>query len=65
MKSQKPHSRFLKVKCNDCDSEQVVFNKTTMKVNCAVCGTTLAQPTGGKAEIKGSVIGALDNAQEK
>ncbi len=57
----KKHSKFFKVKCNDCDSEQVIFNKTNQLVNCPVCGSTLAVNTGGKAEIKGKIIGVLDN----
>jgi small subunit ribosomal protein S27e len=63
--TEKVHSKFLKVKCNDCDSEQIIFNKTNMKINCPVCGTTLAVPKGGSADIKATVVGALSNAQEK
>lgn len=36
-----PKSKFLKVKCEDCGSEQTVFNKPAMEVNCLVCGKTL------------------------
>ena len=56
------HSKFLRVKCNDCDSEQVIFNKSNLQINCPVCGSTLAVQTGGKAQIKGKIVGVLDNA---
>lgn len=63
--SEKKHSTFLKVKCEDCDSEQTVFNKSNLQINCSVCGSTLVNPTGGTAEVKGKVVGALENAPEK
>ncbi len=54
-------SKFLKVKCPDCGNEQSIYNKAHVPVTCLVCGTILARPTGGKAEIKGQVIGVLDH----
>ncbi len=42
---------FYNVRCGDCENEQIVFGKASTEVACAVCGTTLARPTGGKAEI--------------
>ena len=56
----RPRSKFLKVKCPDCGNEQIIYNKVNNQVTCLVCGTILAKPTGGKAEIKGQVIGVLD-----
>jgi small subunit ribosomal protein S27e len=44
-------SKFIKVKCPDCENEQVVFDKASTKVDCVVCGKVLAEPTGGKATI--------------
>jgi small subunit ribosomal protein S27e len=55
-----PDGRFITVKCEDCGNQQTVFEKATSVVNCLVCGTTLAKPSGGKAEIKGEVIGVLE-----
>lgn len=52
--------RFLTVKCNDCSNTQTVFSKASTLVNCLVCGTTLAIPTGGKVEIKGEVVGVVE-----
>ncbi|ESS08996.1 MAG: SSU ribosomal protein S27E [uncultured archaeon A07HN63] len=51
---------FVTVKCNDCENEQSVFEKTATVVNCAVCGTTLATPTGGKAEIDHEVLETVE-----
>jgi small subunit ribosomal protein S27e len=51
----KTMSHFLKVKCPDCQSEQVTFNRATVKVHCQVCGATLSEPTGGVAAIKGEI----------
>jgi len=36
---------YIRVKCSDCENEQIVFGKAASVVNCAVCGTTLATPT--------------------
>jgi len=52
-------SKFLRVKCNDCPNEQIVFDHASSRVNCNVCGGTLAEPRGGKAEIKGEIIEVL------
>ncbi|MFX1319601.1 MAG: 30S ribosomal protein S27e [Promethearchaeota archaeon] len=54
-----PRSRFLLVKCKECDNEQTVFGRATQKVVCNVCGKPLTQPTGGKAQILGEVIQEL------
>ncbi|MFW9935500.1 MAG: 30S ribosomal protein S27e [Candidatus Thorarchaeota archaeon] len=54
-----PRSRFLLVKCKECDHEQTVFGRATQKVVCDVCGKPLTKPTGGKAQIIGEVIQEL------
>jgi len=51
---------FLTVVCPDCENEQVAFQKASTAVNCAVCGTTLATPTGGKADINGEVTDVVE-----
>ena len=55
----RPSSRFLRVKCTNCESEQVVFSHVTREVKCRTCGEVLAKPTGGKCEIRGSVMAVL------
>jgi len=56
----KPRSRFLKVKCPDCGNEQIVFDHATTVVHCNICGATLAEPSGGKAKIKGDIVAVLE-----
>lgn len=55
-----PTSQFIKVKCPDCSSEQVTFDRATVRVNCQVCGATLVEPTGGLASLKGEVVDRLE-----
>ena len=55
-----PESKFLKVKCPDCQSEQVTFNRATVKVHCQACGATLLEPTGGVADIKDAKAEVLE-----
>lgn len=53
-------SKFLKVKCNKCRNEQIIFSRSASEVKCLVCGKVLAVPTGGKADIKVKAIEVLD-----
>jgi small subunit ribosomal protein S27e len=55
-----PKSRFLKVKCTDCENEQIIFGSASTPVSCLVCGRTLAEPTGGKALIKTQIVEVLE-----
>ena len=50
---------FIKVKCSKCKNEQIIFEKASSVVKCLVCDSVLAQPTGGKAELKSKVIETL------
>jgi small subunit ribosomal protein S27e len=54
--SRKNRSRFVKVKCPDCENEQVVFEKASSVVSCVVCSKVLATPTGGKATLQTDII---------
>ncbi|AUV80960.1 30S ribosomal protein S27e [Salinigranum rubrum] len=51
---------YYRVKCTDCENEQIVFGKASTAVNCAVCGTTLATPTGGKAQIDHEIVETVE-----
>jgi len=51
---------FFSVECPDCENEQVVFGKASSEVACAVCGHTLARPTGGKAAFEGEVLETVE-----
>ena len=44
-------SKFLRIKCEDCGNEQVVFNHPAMVVRCLVCGKTVLEPKGGKGHL--------------
>ncbi len=54
-----PRSRFLKVKCLDCGNEQIIFGCASTIVKCEVCGRILAEPRGGKANIKTKILQVL------
>jgi small subunit ribosomal protein S27e len=56
----KTNSKFLKVVCSKCNNEQIIFNKASSNVKCLVCGSELAEATGGKAKIKSKVIQVFD-----
>ena len=45
-------SKFLRVKCEKCKNEQVIFSRPTSVVKCLVCGEVLAEPSGSKANLK-------------
>lgn len=57
---KKTQSKFIKVRCRDCENEQVLFNKASVAVSCHICGSKLAIPTGGKAKIKGEVLELIE-----
>ncbi len=56
----RPRSSFIRIKCSKCGNEQIVFGSAVNKVNCNVCGTELAEPSSGKAKIKGEIVGVLE-----
>jgi len=55
-----PKSRFIKVRCNDCENEQVLFDRATTPVSCHICGSKLAIPAGGRAQIKGKILEVIE-----
>ncbi|MEM0380491.1 MAG: 30S ribosomal protein S27e [Desulfurococcaceae archaeon] len=46
-----PKSKFLKLQCKICGSDNIVFSHATFPARCKICGTILVKPTGGKAII--------------
>jgi small subunit ribosomal protein S27e len=57
---KEPTSKFIKVRCNKCKNEQIIFGKASTKIDCLVCNTPIAEPEGGKAKIKAKVLEVLD-----
>jgi len=55
-----PNSKFIKVRCKDCENEQVLFNKSSSVVSCHICGSKLALPKGGKAEVRGEILDTIE-----
>jgi len=51
---------FYRVTCPDCENEQIVFGKAATPVDCAVCGHTLARPSGGNAAIQGEIVETVE-----
>jgi small subunit ribosomal protein S27e len=51
--------RFIKVRCQACKNEQIIFEGATTKVKCLICGAVIAEPKGGKAELKAKLIETL------
>jgi len=57
---EKRKSTFLMVRCAECGNEQLVFSHASTAVKCQVCSNTLSSPRGGKAEVKATVLGAVE-----
>ena len=57
-----PNSRssFLSVQCEKCGNERIIFSTSTLKIKCKNCDTLIAENTGGKAIIHGTVIKRVD-----
>ena len=49
-------NKFIRLKCKECNNEQVTYSKGSSKVICNICGSELASPTGGLISISGEKI---------
>jgi len=47
---------FVKVKCEKCNNEQVVFASASSEVKCLICDEVLVKPTGGNAKVVAEVV---------
>ncbi len=45
--------QFIRVSCNDCGSETIMYSHASSMIPCETCGATLAKPAGGKALLTG------------
>jgi small subunit ribosomal protein S27e len=59
MKSFETKSKFIKVRCEKCKNEQIIFNKAATIVKCLVCGEILAEPKASIAKIKAGILEVL------
>tara|TARA_Y100000310_G_C20610122_1_gene777566 strand:+ start:572 stop:748 length:177 start_codon:yes stop_codon:yes gene_type:complete len=57
---KEPTSKFIKIKCEKCKNEQIIFDKASTKITCLVCNEVLATPSGGKTKINAQVLEVLD-----
>jgi small subunit ribosomal protein S27e len=53
-------SKFYRVKCPDCEHEQIIFEKASTVVDCVVCGHVLSESQGGKANVKAEILAKLE-----
>ena len=60
MKFKDPKSKFVKLRCNKCKNEQIIFEGATTPVKCLICENIIAEPKGGKAEVKARIIEVLN-----
>jgi small subunit ribosomal protein S27e len=53
----KEDTRFVRVKCSECKTSQVIFGKASTKLKCInpKCSKTIAEPSSGKAKIRARV----------
>jgi len=58
-------SKFVKVKCEKCKNEQMVFEKAASRVKCLVCGEILAEPTGGRARLNVKPVGHQEKPEKQ
>jgi small subunit ribosomal protein S27e len=56
----KSRNRFIRVRCQACKNEQVIFEAAKTKVKCLICNAVIAEPKGGKAELKAKLIEVLN-----
>ena len=55
-----PSSKFQKIKCSECEEEQVIYSHTTTVIKCNSCGNPIAQPTGSKAKLFGKISETIE-----
>ena len=50
-----PRTKFIEVEC-ECGTKQKVFSNCATTIKCQACGNLLAEPTGGKANIRAKQV---------
>ncbi len=60
MRKKELTSKFVKLRCNKCKNEQIIFGKPSSKIKCLVCDNLLAEPTSGKGKIRSQILEVLE-----
>lgn len=55
-----PRTKFYRLKCPSCGSEQNVFSAASRVVKCLACGTVLALPGASKIVLKTKILRELN-----
>jgi small subunit ribosomal protein S27e len=55
-----PSSKFQKVKCKECDEENIVYSHASSIVTCKSCGNVIAEPSGAVATLHGEISGTAE-----
>ena len=55
-----PSSKFQKVKCKECDEENIIYSHATSGVTCKSCGNVIAESSGAVATIHGEISGSAE-----
>ena len=55
-----PSSKFQKVKCKECDEENIIYSHATTHVTCKSCGNVVAEPSGAVATLHGEISGSAE-----
>ena len=53
--------KFHRVKCSNCENEQILFNRSSIVVHCSECDEALTKSTGGVTIIHGEIIETLSD----
>ena len=56
----RPKTKFLKVKCNGCGNEQIIFSAAASDVKCNACNQLLAKSGSSKIDLKAKVVKELE-----
>lgn len=51
---------FIRVECSECGNKQNIYSRPASEVECLVCKEVIAEPSGGQAEINGSILKTLE-----
>jgi len=51
---------FIRAECDECGNQQVIFSRPSEEVQCLVCSSVLATPTGGEAEFNARIVEELE-----